>query len=71
MIVLFATEQQFQDLNGFTHGVSQLEFSKDGQDRWIVGKEVIDNPDFEAIKPQLLALAEGEYVPVPEPNDNA
>jgi hypothetical protein len=62
MIVLTATQEQYNSLNGFAQGVSVLEFVKDGLDRWIVGKEVIHNGNFLEIRNQLLELEEVEYV---------
>lgn len=63
MNVLLATQEQFEALNGFTQDVSILEFTKDGLDRWIVGKDVIHNGNFLTIREQLLQLEEVEFVP--------
>ena len=62
MKVLLATQEQYDALNGFTQSVSTLEFTKDGLDRWVVGKEVISNGNFLAIRAQLLELEEIDFV---------
>lgn len=67
ILVLKATQAQYEALNGFTYGVSRLEFAKDGANNWIVGKEVVHNGNFLDIRAQLLELEEIEYIPVEEP----
>jgi len=62
MIVLLATNEQYEALNGYTQDVSVLEFVKDGLDRWVVGTEVIHNGNFLAIRQQLLELEEVEFI---------
>ena len=62
MIVLKATIAQYKALNGFENGLSILQFAKDGNDNWIVGIEVLTDPDFEAIHPQLNELTHIKYV---------
>jgi hypothetical protein len=64
MIVLKATQAQYEALNGHTYKVSKLEFVKDANNNWIVGKEVIHNGNFLDIRSQLLELEEIEYIPV-------
>jgi hypothetical protein len=61
-MVLKATVTQYNKLNGYTKGVSKLEFNKDGNNNWIIGKYILDEPDFEEIKPELLKLKQIEYV---------
>lgn len=62
MVVLKATLAQYSELNGFENGLSILQFAKDGNDNWIVGIEVLTDPDFEAIRPQLNQLTQIEYI---------
>lgn len=64
MIVLKATQAQYEALNGHTYKVSRLEFVKDANNNWIVGKEVLNNGNFADIKPQLLELEEIEFNPI-------
>ena len=67
MIVLHPTIKQYNDLNGYKFKSSELLFVKDGNDNWIVGTQVLNDPNFSAIHDQLNALERIEYVPVPEP----
>lgn len=62
MKVLHANQEQYEALNGFSQSVSILEFTKDGLDRWVVGKEVISNGNFLEIREQLLELEEIDYI---------
>jgi len=62
MIVLKATQSQYEALNGYTYKVNTLQFAKDGNNNWIVGKEVIHNGNFLEIRTQLLELEEIEYI---------
>ena len=62
MIVLKATLAQYKALNGFENGLSRLEFAKDGNDNWIVGIEVLIDPDFEPIRTKLNELKQIEYI---------
>ncbi len=62
MVVLKATLAQYSELNGFENGLSILQFAKDGNDNWIVGIEVLTDPDFEPIRPQLNELTQIEYI---------
>ena len=66
MIVLHPNEEQYNALNGYTKNPSILLFAKDGSDRWIVGLEVLDDPNFEEIRDQLLELEQIEYTPKEE-----
>jgi hypothetical protein len=67
MIVLHPNEQQYNALNGYMHNSSELLFVKDGSDRWIVGLEVLDDPNFAEIHDQLEQLERIEYTPPPLP----
>jgi hypothetical protein len=66
MIVLKATQSQFDALDGYRNGDNLLKFAKDGNDNWIVGTAVLDDSAFAAIHEQLNALERIEYVPVPD-----
>lgn len=63
MIVLHATTEQYNQLNGYSNKASVLEFVQDKLDRWVVGVGVLDDPNFEEIKPQLEELERIEYLP--------
>ena len=63
MIVLHPNLEQYTALNGYTKNSSKLEFVKDGSDRWIVGLEVLDDPNFSEIHDQLEELERIEYTP--------
>jgi len=67
MIVLKATQAQYEALDGYTNRNSVLKFAKDGKDNWVVGTAVLNDSAFAAIHDQLNALERIEYVPVPEP----
>ena len=65
MIVLLATQEQYNNLNGYVNGPNKLLFTKDGLDRWIVGTEVLRDPAFFEIHAQLEGLERVEYAPFP------
>jgi hypothetical protein len=67
MKVLKATQSQYEALNGYTIKASQLLFIKDKFNNWIVGKEVLNDPNFEEIQNELSQLKEINYEPTPEP----
>ena len=66
MTVLHPNTEQYNALNGYKNNASELLFVKDGSDRWIVGLEVLNDPNFEAIHDQLNELERIEYTPFPE-----
>lgn len=66
MIVLHPNTEQYNALNGYKKNTSELLFVKDGSDRWIVGLEVLNDPNFEAIHDQLNELERIEYTPYVE-----
>jgi hypothetical protein len=66
MIVLHPNEQQYNALNGYTNGVYQLIFAIDGSGRYIVGLEVLNDPNFSEIYEQLLELEQITYTPIEE-----
>ena len=63
MIVLHPNTEQYNALNGYKHNASILLFVKDGSDRWIVGTEVLNDPNFSEIHDQLNELERIEYTP--------
>ena len=69
MIVLKATQAKYEALDGYRNGDNLLKFTKDENDNWIVGLEVLKDSAFEAIHDQLNELERIEYVPIPEPED--
>jgi hypothetical protein len=66
MLVLHPNTEQYNALNGYKNNASELLFVKDGSDRWIVGLEVLNDTNFEAIHDQLNELERIEYTPFPE-----
>ena len=66
MIVLHAPQEQYAQLNGYQKNESILIFAIDGSGKFIVGLEVLDDPNFSEIQEQLDALARVEYTPVYE-----
>lgn len=63
MIVLHPNTEQYNALNCYTKNSSKLEFVKDGSNRWIVGKEVLNDSNFSEILEQLKELQQIEYTP--------
>ncbi len=68
MIVLTPTQQQAEKLDGFKHKSSVLQFVTDGSGKLIVGKEVLNDPNFSEIKDQLEELEKIEYTPYSDEN---
>lgn len=66
MIVLHPNQDQYNALNGYKNNASELLFVKDGSGRYIVGLEVLDDPNFSEIHSQLEELERIEYTPVIE-----
>lgn len=64
MIILKATQEQYVKLNGYENNNSKINFIKDADDNWVIGKNVLEDPDFAAIKEDLLLLEEIEFKPV-------
>ena len=67
IIVLHPNTEQYTALNGYQYESSELLFVKDGSDRWIVGLQVLDDPNFAEIHDQLEELERIEYTPMPSP----
>jgi hypothetical protein len=70
IIVLHPNNEQYTALNGYKNKTSELLFVLDGSDRWIVGLEVLDDPNFTEIHDQLNELERIEFTPFPEPPEN-
>jgi hypothetical protein len=66
MIVLKATQAQFDALDGYRNGDNLLKFVKDANDNWIVGTAVLNDSAFATIHDQLNELEQITYVPVTE-----
>ena len=66
MIVLHPSTEQYNALNGYRNGNALLLFVKDGSDRWIVGLEVLNDPNFAEIHDDLEQLERIEYTPFNE-----
>ena len=66
IMVLKATQEQYDNLNGYTYNLNYLIFKKDADDNWIVGEDNIDNPNFIAIKSELNQLERIPYNPKPD-----
>ena len=65
MIILHQNNQQYIALNKYKNNASELLFVKDGSGRYIVGLEVLDDPNFLSIHNQLNELERIEYTPFP------
>jgi hypothetical protein len=66
MIVLHPNNNQYNALNGYINNTSELLFVKDGSDKWIVGLQVLNDPNFLEIHDQLNDLERIEFTPFPE-----
>jgi len=63
MTVLKANQTQYNALNGYKNGASELLFATDGNGNHIVGLNVLSDPAFEEIHEQLNELERITYVP--------
>jgi hypothetical protein len=66
MLVLSPSIEQYNELNGYKNGTSELIFVKDYSNAWIVGVEVLEDENFSEILDELLRLDIIEYTPFPE-----
>jgi len=66
MIVLHPNIEQYNALNGYKYKSSELLFVKDGSGRYIVGTQVLTDPNFSEIHDQLEQLERIEYTPIPD-----
>lgn len=69
MIVLHPNTEQYNALNGYKNKSSELIFVLDGSGRYIVGLNVLNDPNFSEIHDQLNELERIEYTPIPEPDN--
>lgn len=63
MIVLHPNTEQYNALNGYKNNASELLFVLDGSGRYIVGLEVLSDPNFAEIHHALNELERIEYTP--------
>ena len=63
MKVLKANQQQFETLNSYRNRNSVLQFTTDANDNYIVGKSVLTDSAFQAIREQLEQLEEIKFEP--------
>ena len=70
MIVLHPNTEQYNALNGYKNKSSELLFVKDGSGRYIVGLQVLNDPNFSEIHDQLNQLERIEYTPIPDETTN-
>lgn len=66
MIVLHPNTEQYNALNGYKNKSSELIFVLDGSGRYIVGLNVLQDPNFSDIHDQLNELERIEYTPIPD-----
>ena len=66
MIVLHPNTEQYNALNGYRYKSSELLFVKDGSGKWIVGLQVLNDPNFAEIRNDLEQLERIEYTPFNE-----
>ena len=66
MIVLHPNTEQYNALNGYKYNASELLFVLDGSGRYIVGLEVLSDPNFAEIQDALNELERIEYTPYSE-----
>lgn len=64
MKVLKANETQYKELNGYENLPHRLEFTKDADDNWIVGENVLKCDGFYKIIDKLKELEVIDYNPV-------
>jgi hypothetical protein len=69
MIVLHPNTEQYNALDGYQNDNTLLKFVKDGSDRWIVGTNVLNDPNFGEIHEQLEQLERIEYTHFPPEDD--
>ena len=66
MIVLSANTEQYEALNGYSNEYAGLEFALDGSGRYVVGIQILTDPNFAEIHDQLNELERIEYTPPEE-----
>jgi hypothetical protein len=65
MIVLHPNTTQYNALNGYRYKSSELLFVLDGSGRYIVGTQVLNDPNFAEIHDALNELERIEFTPFP------
>lgn len=63
ILVLHPNTEQYNAFNGYQNNSSKLVFVLDGSGRYIVGLEVLSDPNFAEIHDELNKLARIEYTP--------
>lgn len=63
MIVLSPNIEQYESLNGYRNEFAGLQFALDGAGRYVVGMQILDDPNFAEIHDQLNELERIEYTP--------
>lgn len=53
-------------IESLTKGNYLIKFTKDANDNWIVGKQILNDPKFEHIKSEFAHLEEIDYNPIVE-----
>lgn len=65
MKVLKANQQQYEAIEGYTNGPNVIHFRKDADNNWILGLNVLSDPNFSEIHGQLEALERIDWNPPP------
>ena len=58
MQVLRATQTQYEAMDGYISGASELRFGKDADGHWITGAAVLNDPPFAALPLDELIVIE-------------
>ena len=66
MTVLRASEYQKNNLHGQRRGNHVIEFTRDADGEWVIGKGILDNNHFDDLKSKLVRLKEIEHNPIIE-----
>lgn len=66
MTVLKATQQQKESLESFENGQWVIRFVQDADGNWIIGKSILENSKYSAVKNELSQLEEIPYNPKAE-----
>ena len=65
MIVLKApTTYRKEKIEGLTIGSNLIRFVKDANNNWIVGKDILTDPNFTHLQSEFVSLEEIEYNPI-------
>jgi len=66
MIVLKANKSQHNKLNGYSKNNSLISFIKDCNGNYVIGLNVLDDPNFIEIKEKLTDLQRIKFEPIKE-----